>query len=67
VQEGLFAVEVVVQQPLRDAGRCGDGLDRRRLVPVLGEQRERRVDDALSGHGSDLLVLFGGSRAHERF
>src|SRR5688500_18032008 len=65
VEHALFSLEVAVEKPLRDVRRIGDHANRRALVAVLGEERQRGIENTLACRRPYLLVLLGRSRAHD--
>ena len=59
VEEVVFAVEVVIDQPLGDAGALGDVFDGGALDALLGEERQRGVDQLVAPL-LRLELAFGG-------
>ena len=48
-EDVLLALEVVVERGLRDLQPLGDLAQRRLVIPLLVEELERDVEDALAG------------------
>ena len=64
VQHGGLAVEVVVEQSRRDAGRIGNRIDRCRGVAAAGKQLQCSIEKFCPRDGADFLILESCSWRH---